>query len=111
MKFFKQILYFFISVLMLMLLSSCGARGSHAWFQSAEMPDKILYVKEICKGYGYSDRTPGMTECIATEMRDRKRAANQSLDNIGRSLGEIGNSYGSRVTCQNYGSITNCRQY
>ena len=100
-----------LSGLMLVLLSSCGARGSHAWFQSAEMPDKILYVKEICRGYGYRDGNSDMTECIATEIRDRRAAANRSLDNIGNSIRSLGDSYGSRVTCQNYGSITNCRQY
>ena len=52
-----------------------------------------------------------MADCVATETREKRQAVDKALDEIGEDIGNLGKSSGNRITCQNYGSITNCRQY
>jgi hypothetical protein len=103
-----------IGIVLALLLSSCGPRGSHSWYRGADRLERRDFVKEVCRDYGYKDYSD-MTDCIATEMRDRKEAAQRNkeeiADSLTRALDGFGNSMGNRVTCQNYGSVTNCRQY
>ena len=106
-----SIKYIVIGLMSIMLLASCGRAGSHGWYMSASHSERIEYYKDICNGFGYRYGTSGMTECVATEMRNKSKAATESLDKIADDLRGLGNSNSGRVTCQNYGSITNCRSY
>ena len=100
-----------IGIVLALVLSSCGEISSHYGFRKATTQERVVFVKEICKSYGYNDYTSEMTECVATEIRDRLAAAQRSSDAISESIGNIGKSSGNRVTCQSYGTIVNCRQY
>ena len=101
-----------IGIVLTLLLSSCvGGISSHYGFRKATTQERVVFVKEICKSYGYNDYTSEMTECVATEIRNRLAAAQRSSDAISESIGNIGKSRGNRVTCQSYGTIVNCRQY
>ena len=100
------------SIVLVLLLSSCGPNaGSNIWFKLAEPEERIAYYKKICYGYGYKYNTPNMTECIATEIRNKRVESYEGIAEIGRNLGKYGSSSGKRVTCQTYGTITNCREY
>ena len=101
-----------IGLVSMLLLSSCAREGGNFWFHSAKPSERVSYYKEVCKGYGYRVGTSSMTECVAAEIREKRRIKNEAFDSIDRSFENLSNSYGrNRVTCQNYGSVTNCRQY
>jgi hypothetical protein len=105
----KTILF---GIVLALLLSSCGPSvGSNFWFKFAEPEERIAYYKKICNGYGYKYGTSDMTECIATEIRNKRIVAYEGIKDIGDAIGNYGSSDGNRVTCQTYGTITNCRKY
>ena len=93
------------------LLTSCGRVGSTFWWKSAHPLERVNYIKGICRDYGYKDGSTEMADCVATETREKRQAVDKALDEIGEDVGNLGKSSRNRITCQNYGSITNCRQY
>jgi hypothetical protein len=99
------------AIICILLLSSCGPNpGSAIWYKIAEPQERITYYKSLCISYGYSDGTANMADCIATEMRKGSIKSSEGLQRISDTLGEASNS-GNRITCQTYGTITNCREY
>jgi hypothetical protein len=103
---------FTIGMLMAFLLTSCGPRiGSNFWFDFADQSERVAYYKKVCISYGYDEGDEGLKECIAKEIRDKRIASKKGMDNISNSLDNLGSSGGKRVTCQTYGTITNCREY
>ena len=103
----KTILF---GIVLALLLSSCGPSiGSNFWFHGASLEERVTYYKKVCKAYGYRDGTSNMTECISTEIRNKRIETDKGFDDMKRSLERAGSS--NRVTCQTYGTITNCRKY
>jgi hypothetical protein len=99
------------AITFLLLLSSCGPKpGSTFWYKLSEPQERVAYYKNICLSYGYSDGTSNMADCIATEMRKGSEKASAGMQSIKDTLDEASSS-GRRVTCQTYGTITNCREY
>jgi len=70
-----------------------GRPGSPFWFRTASMQTRIDYYKPGCLGYGFTDGTPEMAQCLQSAMQS------QQSSNSNRRKPISCTTYGNRTSC------------
>ena len=97
---------FTLAVLALYGLTACtnadgtlGQRGSVAWYNQSSPAQKKVYFTEVCTGYGFTDGTPEMAQCIANEHRGMQGQRQAAIAAINASRPRTCNTLGNSITC------------
>jgi len=86
-----------------------GRPGSLFWFDSADRATITAHYKENCTSYGYKDKTPEMTQCLQTEIREGKRDAHVQFDQGMKGFSQATQPRETyRTNCTTWGSNTSC---
>ena len=95
-----------IALIALYTLGACtnadgtlGQRGSVVWYNQSSAAQKKVYFTEICTGYGFTDSTPEMAQCIANEHRGMQGQRQATVAAINASRPRTCNSFGNTITC------------
>ena len=99
----------------LLLLQSCGGEGqgigmveSQWWHKTASAQVKRDHFRGQCLGFGFTDNTPEMAQCLQTQMNNSRSAANQRAQqayqnyNATRMRTTTCNTFGNTITCNNW---------
>ena len=85
---------------------SIGRPGSPAWNMSTTSSEKNQYYRAQCLGYGFSDGTPEMAQCMQTEASN-VQAAGAARSAAGLEMMRAGQAMSAPPATP---KTTNCRQ-